>query len=304
MGNIQEFSKYQFFQLPQFIVQYLNENEVISNITNNLEEEISNCIDIENAKAYFDWCQLPGTKHYDYMNYILETNNLKILAGICFQGGDKSLPFIDIFGQNRSFSSLDEFNTVRYKLLSHFKNFNVNRIRITNLGRGLLTEIKETLIPDLHFVIGKTRDFQIIDKDLSLIELPKDWYSKYINWYDYFHKLKPELVNDVSTEARKDLEKCEFLKGISFKNQFVGLMAIKKREKFGIPGYYIVEEVINPDFWGKGLGIAIQKMSATKLHLTSPGLIMGTIYNKNVSSLKTALKCERTNIGGTYFSEI
>jgi hypothetical protein len=139
------------------------------------------------------------------------------------------------------------------------------------------------------------------------LEAPRDlsFFDRYSAIYDEFWSATPDLREYVWKETREDMEKYRSQGGLFLAyadgargDDWCGVIAAERRAEAGLRGWHTRERVFDARTRGTGLGAAIIHRFAETLPAEEGDALFGMIHPRNQSSLRTALRSGRVDIGG------
>jgi hypothetical protein len=223
----------------------------------------------------------------------------EFIAGARFKNLDVNFPFIEILvGFNMSDEVLQE---VSENVQMEFKNLN---------PLGLKFKDKPGAYPNLktwsHTVFGK------IDKQENLNLPPKlscsfthdlDWHNQYVSEYQKRLVEKKELNGFVrigEIDEFQESANCQALMILRDVNGFCGVVSGIENSLYGLPAIYIIESYLSSRWIGKRLATTFHLYFLNEMAKRFD-YVWGTIYDQNISSLKTSLRIGRRIIETEYF---
>jgi GNAT superfamily N-acetyltransferase len=129
-------------------------------------------------------------------------------------------------------------------------------------------------------------------------------YEAYRDVYTRLHRDVPGSSQSSRCEAREALEACA-ADGALFclrdRGRLAGIIAARLDRRHGARTWYMIEEVLDGDYRGRGLAPALQRALIARLDPARAALILGEIDDVNLPSLRTALRTGRLDAGGWVF---
>jgi RimJ/RimL family protein N-acetyltransferase len=251
---------------------------------------------IDLLTRYAAQCPVAGTGACDYAPRLIQlTPDCAVIAGIHFRRMCLDFPFIDVSVQSGPLPFPHALNALAH----HFRLFQPRAIR---LWRAAHAQPPETSHDDLVIVSGLLTDLLSATpaRNSGRVRLELDpWitsYGEYRCLYETLHSTSPEVSNFARPETRQSLHECAehgaFFR-VLIDDRNAGFIAARPDEYRQWKGWEIVEEVLHPEFRGKGFGPAVQQALLVKLDNEVAPAVFGTIAAENLPSLKTALRVGR-----------
>ncbi|MEZ5022815.1 MAG: GNAT family N-acetyltransferase [Chitinophagales bacterium] len=147
------------------------------------------------------------------------------------------------------------------------------------------------------------------NQDKFEFRIPTD-ISFYKNYEKAFQQLveaangEEVLVYKESKESIQTLVDKQLVIGVYYDNDWAGFIAVDQINYKYFKGYCVMEEILLKEYKGKGLGKALQRKMIEHLSSKDDELLYGTIDNKNIPSIKTALANGRLKTGKYVFCKI
>lgn len=244
----------------------------------------------------------------DYLARLIETDQATLLCGIRFYGGNPKKPFVDIIA---STAEIDDWSEATSLALREFELFSPNRVRLlrpsaddAGVGSGLAVVLDQ--------VIAAGRCRELVHGHLQLpasVELedaqPRSAFDFLTAQYEAFASRDPKLSARVFASGLDDLQACSENGRLAWwlvDGQRAGLIAVCRDASLGFDGYLMIEEVVDPDFAGRGSAAAAQRAMATWCVERDPdSVLFGTIDGLNTPSRRTALRAGRHEVAAWWF---
>lgn len=267
--------------------------------------ELEELGEIEVARKRQQFFGIDHTKPEDYLERMIEIDSDRLLiCGIRFKNLDPSFPFVEIHPSFRL--NLNDIEQIKKILRETFKIFPFLGFTVRNV---IDDDVKQSNQPEIwsNYVVGEIERLkEILPKaPLLVLEQPKELYiyQQYLDEYATWRAENLELSHFVKEESEEDLQKAlsqhlYFTAHIS--GQVAGIIAGLPEDYYGFPAVNLIDEFLFKDFRGRGLAAQLQGEFIQRLS-DSYRFIWGTIHNKNIPSLKTALKCGRRVFEREYF---
>jgi L-amino acid N-acyltransferase YncA len=129
-------------------------------------------------------------------------------------------------------------------------------------------------------------------------------YREYTAIFDEFTENNPTWQGRIEKTGRLDYRACGDAGGLytaEVDGEFGGVIAALPGTLRGVAGWVVYEEILAAKFRGRGLGSHLQALFACELDIGSNKLLLGTIDEENIASIRTAARCGRRDIGGWVF---
>ena len=261
---------------------------------------------VKYAKA----CPSPGAEPSDYALREIELGpDTSVLAGIHFQGLEVKQPFVGVFAQSRSLTPVEisQASRVLTAELSLFAPGCVQwwasdsgpDLRALPGGRG-----------DQRLLLGRLDDLMARPQlerpaGIRLVADPNgdsfDWYD---DVYEGFFRANPHWRGRLQKTDAALYRECATQGGLhvlEVGGRRAGVIAARPGVVRGVPGWEMIEEVLDSDFRGQGLAPPMQQEFLARLDPGKGELVLGTIDDENHPSLGTARRVGRTEGGGWVF---
>jgi hypothetical protein len=268
-----------------------------------LETLARQAVDKDGLAQYAAQCPVAGTEPDDYAPRLIQlAPNCAVVAGIHFRGSRLDFPFVDISAQSAPLPLAKALQTLTH----NFRSFQPRAVR---LWRAAQERPPEACHDDLVIVAASLREVLAAPAahNAERIRLELDpavtSYGDYRLLYDALHSGAPELARLVSPETFESLCECAQRKAffrVFVDDQCAGFVAARPDTYRQWKGWIVVEEVLHPDFRGKGFAAAVQQALLKKLDDRIEQVVFGTIASENLPSLKTAKRVGRqvVEVGG------
>jgi hypothetical protein len=236
----------------------------------------------------------------DFAERVLKlSNDHEFIAGARFKNLNRDFPFIEIqLGLELTSELVNEISEIVKK---EFKN-----IRPIGLKFKDKPNIHPTFEKWSHTVFGKIESQQNspIQLGMSLSFTQNlDWHPQYISEYQERLIEKRELDGFVRIGQLDEFQESaadQALLVASDANGFCGVIAGIESPLYGLPTIYMIESYLSKRWVGNKIApmahaIFLNEMAARYSY------VWGTIYDKNLSSLNTALRIGRQIVETEYF---
>ena len=279
-----------FAQLADLSFITENESTVLAGLHEELElitklgsEEIS-------ARRH-QFFNLPGTTVADFKERGSTTGADDVtVAVIRFVGLDVNRPFVSIISTLRRV----EQRELGQILAENVSVFNPHSVRMpvpeSFEYQDFAQADRYTVVGDLREILGRPK----VSAGKVELCVPADlgFYQAYLEEYEAFHQASPELRQEVRPESREDLQdslEAGLLFQIFIDGNFAGVIGGDLQKYHGIQSVHVREEILFRSYRGRGFGAQAQRAFCEALD-GSVKLLCGSIFHKNTSSLKTALR--------------
>lgn len=268
----------------------------------------------ERASQYAAMCPVNGAVPSDYhLREIVLFDDFPVLAGIHFRNLDVGFPFVGVYAQSRS-AAPDEVIAASKRLAGQFSLFNPRCIRWWSpADRFDLREIPGA-IGDQRLIVGSIPDILATPMPATSLrsirlepESEEEGYDRYRDAFNEFLESNPAWKNRLPKTDRDDFRECENVGGLYrllVGQEYAGMIAARPGQLMGIRGWEMMEELIVPPFRGSGLASTMQRLFIERLDTARASLVFGTIDDRNVASMKTALRVGRRDVGGWVFIQV
>lgn len=257
-----------------------------------LQEEVRRCSDPDFSRLFSDHIALEGIAQADYNHRLMRSRDGTLLGGIRFYRRNIARPFVEIIAH--SFANLA---SLRAAVASEWRSFSPTHLRL-NVPAHRFPAADAQLDISIHFASYR---------ELSKAGLPPISLTPMsdINAaaavatgvYDQLALENPELAEAIGPADASDLEACHESEGLfairpTPAGPLAGLLAVRPATIDWIEGDEVVEELILPEWRGKGLAASAQQTLGRRRQRRATVLI-GTIDRLNTASRRTALRAGR-----------
>lgn len=271
-----------------------------------LNLELSRCDDLSFGKRFQKGCPIPGAEPAHYLNRIIELGGLgHVLAGIRFMGGAIERPFVDLIATERPFSDEIDAPDVLRALREHFARFHPQIIRVLwpyphppTWSEGISTSIDQVLSIG---VARKTSPTPETFGDLATLAQASEASRALDAMYEAHFQGDPDSRRWLAPADLTELQRCIELGYVLLipgeQREIAGLLAAEETCSLGIPGFWMIEEIIHPSERQKGLASRGQRALTDWIATDHPGaLVCGTIDARNQASRRTAARAGRHEV--------
>ncbi|MBY0554351.1 hypothetical protein K2P97_07475 [bacterium] len=281
--------------LPDSIIQ--NEN-----FESSISESIQDLIELstsEVCKARKKGLNLACDDKHLAERCLKLSDGTEFIAGARFKNLDTNFPFIAI--QKSKAASADILDEIKTVVLEEFTEIK---------PKGFLFKDNPNLNLPLekwsHTVFGEIQINDNLSAPSGLnfgMSRSLDWHSQYIKEYRERLNEKPELLGFVRIGVLSEFEEAaadSALLLITDESGFCGVVAGIKSPLYGLPSVYMIENYLSKRWIGKKVSPVAHTYFLKNVH-PSCKHVWGTIYDKNLSSLNTALRVGRKIVETEYF---
>lgn len=250
-------------------------SSVYTQIANEFDEILDlNHLDVLKGRSEFMGIGNPS----DYLNYLIETDEGPVIAGIRHLGNNKNKPFVFVWPSFRIKST----ENISKSIASYFKVFKPETM--CYWSRPDCNESNEKVIQQRF--IGRISEMKKCDLPLSKNENYYEWYkSEYVK----FHEEKPEYINRIQVNSRALMDHSfneNLLYFFMTEGNKIGLIAGEKNEFLGRPAIYLNEILIGQNHRGKGHA---NRLLSSFVNILNAEYFICDIDSDNAPSTKTAL---------------
>jgi hypothetical protein len=258
------------------------------------------------AVGYAKACPVDGACPEDYrLREISLPSDAHVLAGIHFRSRQVAHPFVGVYAQSRDLTS-DEIGAASSKLFIEFDLFKPESIRWWSPEQRDLRTLPRAR-GDRRLVAGRIAEIadsprSALPSGMSL-EADSDLscYDEYKQMFADFVDHNPNRQYRLSLEPIETLEQCA-RNGAMYclwdGDSLAGVIAARPGTIRGIQAWEMVEEILATNYRGRGLAPIWQRHFLSRLDRSLAALIVGEIDDENISSMKTALRAGRRDVGG------
>lgn len=245
---------------------------------------------------------ITGTKSDDFKNKIVFINEFPIIMGIRFRNLHPNYPFIDII-PSCDISSPDIYKKLSQMAYDSYRIFNVNKLRM-KCQQNYLDLIDSNINYQIDFGYYANQiencthknfihsiKLELTDPTLIYDQMNKE-FSDFQNEFQF---LKNHVTIDPLENYQESYKENLFFSA-TLNGQTIGFISGGITQYFGNLGVLINSEILLKKYRKRGFGKIIQNLFIKKLFSTKkyPNfLVHGTINEKNIPSIKTALNNNR-----------
>jgi hypothetical protein len=281
--------------LPEIIVQ----NENFKSSISESFEELAELSKSEVCKARKKALNLDCDEKYLAERCLKLSDGTQIVAGARFKNLDKDFPFVTI--HQSGILSTDIVAEIKTKILNEFSEIQ---------PKGFLFKDRPNLNGPFekwsHTVLGKIENNNLKTEVLGLnfnMSLSLDWHGQYVEEYKERLNEKPELLGYVRIGDLNEFEEAVAEKALLLITDnlgFCGVVAGIKSSLYGLSSIYMIENYLSKRWTGKKASSVAQRYFLNNMHPNFK-YVWGTIYDKNQSSLNSALRLGRKIVETEYF---
>lgn len=264
----------------------------------------------ENAAEYARRCPVPGANPSDYrLREIVLSGDLQVLAGIHFRNLDTRYPFAGVYAQTRSLSpgELVDASARLRELLTPFCPRNVQWWISGEASdpRGL-----PHVVGDRRLVAGSLREIAASERPSAAAaihlrsHLTGTAYADYVRWHDEFMRAHPEWEGRIAKTTRETFDDCAengVLCSVEIRARRAGVLLARPGTIRGMSGWLMVDELLSSRYRGRGFAARMQRLFLERLDPETHPIVLGTIDDQNLPSLRTAQRVGRSDVGGWVF---
>ena len=288
--------------------QWYSQPELERNFAHALAGDLRRLESLELAEQFRHHCPVPGAEPEDYRNRLLELDGSGwALIGIRFRGLDLARPFIALVAASRPLAWPGELLSVADRAARAYALFRPKHLRIF---------VPSHLELDVDEVGGGYWERRLLAAPIATLQsLPKpDHYRRImlvqaqdLGFYDGYRAAYEELLHEspghaeyATAESAEDMQRyldtgCVF--EVYVDSEWAGIVGGFPEREQGLSGLTVAEMFLAGRYRGLGLGAAMQRRFLGELD-SALGLLWGAIDVRNVSALRTALRCGRVDVGG------
>lgn len=226
-------------------------------------------------------------------------NGNEIIAGARFKNLDVNFPFIEInSGREMSSATVTEICEI---VQSEFKNLHPKGLKFKDRPNSHANFEKWS-----HTVFGEIKEQKISQVPAGIafsFTRNLDWHQQYIVEYQERLAEKKELNGFVRIGQLDEFQEAvadQALLVATDSNGFCGVIAGTKSQLYGLPAIYMIESYLSKRWIGKKIAPIAHAFFLNEM-ANRFSFVWGTIYDKNLSSLNTALRIGRRVIETEYF---
>jgi len=231
-----------------------------------------------------------------------------VLGGIHFLGMDATEPFVGVHAWTRPRADL--LDRLARLAEREWHVFRPRRLRLFRAGERWTPPRGEI---DQHLVVGRldalrarpapsvTGHVRLLARDARAAEPLAERVGEI---YREAWRARPELVGRIEPATREELDDCAragALFEVEIDGTCAGVIAARGARMSAWGGAEVVEEALEPRWWGRGLGAGLQFRLIQALPARLGPWLWGTIDRRNEASLRTARRVGRSIAGSWWF---
>ncbi|MFZ1768797.1 MAG: hypothetical protein WAU00_06355 [Caldilinea sp.] len=295
---------------PAAVRAWVGEAPFTASMRQELEETIQHRTDPSQAASYAQACPIPGARADEYLLRERRVQaDATVLAGIHFYGLDIERPFVGVFAQSRHFTPHEVLAATQW-LCEDFATFQPQAVQWWSAADR----------PDLRTLPGAVSDLRLVAGPIEAINrlplaMPKETlrliadadgasYPAYAELYARALAANPAWKGKLQRTTEEEYTACAHAGGlyvVEVDGDYAGVIAALPDVVRGIPGWVMMEEMLDTRFRGRGLARPMQRLLLARLDTQRHRLVLGTINDANLPSLRTARGAGREEVGGWVF---
>jgi hypothetical protein len=291
--------------LPAYRTQ-MDEASAIRALDAALDEEVRRVDDLDFATSFAASIGLGAS--VDYLPRILEVDGALLLCGIRFFGGDRHRAFVDLIAgealagdctraASAAMHAYSSLRPTRARML--VPGLNAPRVR-----SGWRVDADQVLAMAPASVIAGIASQRTDTVDLVPAS-PVEAAAFVQLGSAHVAKADPVLGARLFPSTIEELGTCQadgHLWWWTIREQRAGLIAARHDEVLGVKGLLMVEEVVAPEFAGRGTAALAQRALARRASSSGADtMIVGTIDASNAPSRATARRAGRGEVASWHF---
>lgn len=261
-----------------------------------------------------DYFNIPGVNKDDFSETLFNISADKnVLAGIRHAGGNIEVPFIHIT-PDFPILDLEELERIKTILTPKFEKFSPLYLDCwVNPRWRIHDELLAKAEPRQRYIVGRIKDLIeqneniTLEKEISLQRVEdRSFYPWYHQLYADFHRNNPGLKDWVPINDEEDMFASmeeNLLWYVYAKDKRIGIVQGETESIFNRPSLYMAEILLDEEYRGRALAPKVQ-IEFIRKNRKKFDIVWGTIDQKNIPSMKTALKVGRRNIRSAFMVPI
>jgi RimJ/RimL family protein N-acetyltransferase len=307
----EEFAAYAIDQAHPLVREWCGKE-----LQRNFRESAYHSMDVltneEFAQRFANDMALPGVPASSFKDRLLDIDGYRLIAGIHFRNLNPEFPFVGIERASIAPGTLNDLRSLATGLVREFNEFRPRAIWFYHPSHLPLRASGAAI--DDHVLMAPAR--LMLEgarvNGINRVELKPptdlDFYSRYQALYQQIYDERPHLRGEVRTESADGLGRC-LSEGLLFEihvdGRWSGVFAAARNSITGVRGIYVIEVILAKEVRGQGLGVAVHKRFAEAVAQCEPAaIILGTIWDGNLPSRRTAERAGRVNVGAFYFLQL
>jgi RimJ/RimL family protein N-acetyltransferase len=300
-------------EMPAVLSEWCSPEQIARDIEQRLQLELDRCEDMSFATRFAAACPVDGCQPEDYLQRVTRVGGRQqLLTGIRFHGG-LGFPFVDLIAAAQPLDDAAALADALASIRAEYAPFEPETVRILRGSeRPLMLPSGITATADQHVVVGSLDVLaaQAPPSPREAIQLaPVDDAAEAARFveaaYDAFYADQPAFESIIFPADQSDLKECQetgLLRYITVDGARAGLLATRHGLGPLVRGQEMVEQVLNPDFRGRGLAAIAQRRLLEQLAEQSLGdVIWGTIDDRNAASRATAHRAGRRELASWHW---
>ncbi|MFW6053604.1 MAG: GNAT family N-acetyltransferase [Persicimonas sp.] len=299
--------------MPAILSNWCSAEQLHRDIGERLQVELDRCEDMGFATRFAAACPVEGCQPEDYLQGVIRVGGRQqLLTGIRFHGG-LGFPFVDLIAAAQPLDDAAAMADALAAIRAEYAPFEPQTVRILRGSeRPLMLPSGINATADQHVVVGPIDVLaaQPTPSPREEVQLaPAGDTAEAARFveaaYDAFYAEQPAFESIIFPADQSDLEECQetgLLRYISVDGARAGVVATRDGLGPFVCGQEMVEQVLNPDFRGRGIAAIAQRRLLEQLAEQSPGeVIWGTIDDRNVASRATAHRAGRRELASWHW---
>jgi hypothetical protein len=244
----------------------------------------------------------------DYLSRVVDVEGTPLLCGIRFYGGDRRRAFVELIAGD---AIAEDCTAAALSAMLAYSMFQPARARVLMPGShaprvraGWRVEADQVIAMAPAWVIAGTpsQRSEVVD----LVPASQDEAAEFlIPGYARVAATDPALGSRLFPATNEDLESCHadgHLWWWTVQGERAGLIAARHDEVLGVKGLLIVEELVAPQFAGRGTATLAQRELAKRgCASCADVIVVGTIDAANAPSRATARRAGRAEVAAWHF---
>ena len=225
------------------------------------------------------------------------------LLELRFRGLDPAFPFVEVVGTDFDVGLAE----VPALIAAAKASWPAIPLRALGLWVGSHIGWQPPGEADIHLVVGALSDLELLPSALTTTTASLDSLPRVQSAYAHFHTASPLLAPHVNPVEHDDLAEM-IAAGTAvdawLEGKWAGMLAVKSTPLMGVAAWEVYEEILAPEFRGRGLGVALQRAGLAALPAGEESVVWGTIHHRNVPSRRTAARVGRQEVDLRWFVPI
>jgi hypothetical protein len=291
--------------LPAYRTQ-MEEASAIGALDAALDQELRRIDDLDFATSFAASIGLGAS--VDYLPRILEIDGALLLCGIRFFGGDRHRAFVDLIAGE---ALAGDCTRAAIAAMRAYSSLRPTRARMLVPGpdaprvrSGWRVDADQVLAMAPASVIAGIASPRT--DAIDLVPASPDEAAAFVqSGYARVAKADPALGARLFPSTIEELGTCQadgYLGWWTIRGQRAGLIAARYDEVLGVKGLLMVEEIVAPQFAGRGTAALAQRELAKRACSSrADTMIVGTIDATNAPSRATARRAGRSEVASWHF---